>query len=107
MNLVLLSAKRAMGCPEGDLRVGKPHGAESGFDPHSAFKDVDDSNFFQYICGEILGPEEPSEWVCAAPPSLFCVSPRTLLHRAGSRCSCWDFVAVLKGPPFARGWSYA
>ncbi len=67
MNLVLLSAKRAMGCPECDLRVGKPHGAESGFDPYSAFKDVDDSNFFQYICGEILGPEEPSEWVCAAP----------------------------------------
>jgi hypothetical protein len=63
MNLVLLCAKRAGGCPPDGLRVGKPHGAESGFDPHSAYADVNDDNFFQYINGEILGPEEPSEWV--------------------------------------------
>jgi hypothetical protein len=43
--------------------VGKPHGAEGGFDPHSAYKDVDDSNFFNYLCGKILPPSEPSEWV--------------------------------------------
>jgi hypothetical protein len=65
MTLVLIGAKRAMGpCPRG-LLVGKPHGAEGGFDPHSAYKDIDDTNFFEYLCGEILPHTEPSEWVRA------------------------------------------
>jgi hypothetical protein len=63
MNLVLLNAKRAGGCPPHTLRVGKPHGAEGGFDPHSAYADIDDSNFFKYLCGEILPPSDPGEWV--------------------------------------------
>jgi hypothetical protein len=70
MTLVLLGAKRAMnlsgpstGPLRVPLRVGKPHGAEGGFDPHSAYAGIDDTNFFEYLCGEILPPSEPSEWV--------------------------------------------
>ncbi len=50
MSLVLAGAKRQMGAAPDQLRVGKPHGAESGFDPHSAYKDLDDSNFFGWVC---------------------------------------------------------
>ena len=48
MTLALAGAKRQLGAGEGgdSLRVGKPHGAESGFDPHTAYKDLDDTNFF-------------------------------------------------------------
>lgn len=53
--------------------VGKPHGAEGGFDPHSAYKDIDDSNFYNYLCGKILPPSEPSEWVCMFSWIFFCI----------------------------------
>jgi len=73
MTLALAGAKRQLGAGEGgdDLRVGKPHGAESGFDPHTAYKDLDDTNFFGYINGQILGPEEPSEWLHRAFQKAF------------------------------------
>lgn len=62
MTLVLAAASRAM-AGTARLQVGKPHGAEGGFDPHSAYEDgIDDTNFFQYLFGAILPHTEPSEW---------------------------------------------
>ena len=63
MHLALLGAKRQLGCPVDHLCVGKPHGAEGGFDPYVAYKDLDDDNFYQYLCGRILGADETTEWV--------------------------------------------
>jgi hypothetical protein len=38
------------------------HGAEGGFDPYQATHDLDDTNFFGYIHGEVLPPSDPGEW---------------------------------------------
>ncbi len=63
MTNVLLSVKRQLGCPIGEERVGLPHGAEGGFDPHSAYQDLTDDNYYSYLLGRILPPTAPSEWV--------------------------------------------
>ena len=63
MTLALVGAKRQLGVAPEQLRVGKPHGAEGGYDPHSAYKDLNDDNFFGYLCGKILDPEVATEWV--------------------------------------------
>jgi hypothetical protein len=65
-SLALCGAKRQLGCPPGALLVGKPHGAEGGYDPHSAYQDITEDDFFHYLFGDILPPEEPGEWVRAA-----------------------------------------
>lgn len=49
--------------------VERPHGAETGFDPHAGFTSVTEDNYYEFTHGAMLGPEAPSEWQhrCACP----------------------------------------
>jgi hypothetical protein len=52
--------RRAFGTSVG--RAGFPHGAENGFDPHIAYKDINEDNWYGYIYGGILPRSDPGEW---------------------------------------------
>jgi hypothetical protein len=60
--LVLHGVKRSM-IGEGNLRVCVPHGAESGFDPYQAYKDLTDETMYGYLHGRMLPRGSPGEWV--------------------------------------------
>ena len=103
MTLALVGAKRQLGVAPEQLRVGKPHGAEGGYDPHSAYKDLNDDNFFGYLCGKILDPEVATEWV-SGEGGGWCVtrhqmSRRLRRHRA---CVACPTVAVQRWNGVAR-----
>jgi hypothetical protein len=44
-------------------RVCVPHGAESGFDPYQAYKDLTDETMYGYLHGRMLPRGSPGEWV--------------------------------------------
>ena len=71
MYLVLHGVKRMM-CRDGLHRVCVPHGAESGFDPYQAYKNLDEDSVLGYIHGKLLARDSPGEWVslaaCATSP---------------------------------------
>jgi hypothetical protein len=63
MYLALHSVKRALDS-DGTPRVALPHGAESGFDPHQGFSDLNEYNALEYLHGVMLPRGTPGEWVC-------------------------------------------
>ena len=42
--------------------VVAPHGAETGFDPHAGYTNVNGENYYEFTHGAMLGPQAPSEW---------------------------------------------
>lgn len=63
MHLVLHGAKRGLAEP----RVGRPHGAERGFDPFQAFSDLDEANLYGYLLDPMPARGSPSGQVrCSA-----------------------------------------
>jgi hypothetical protein len=50
-------------CNVEPLTIGRPHGAESGFDPYQAYADLDGENVFGYINGVMLPRGSPGEWL--------------------------------------------
>lgn len=62
MHLVAKSLKSQVGVDN----VSLPHGAESGFDPYTAFSDLSDSNYFGYIHGRIstlADSDKTNDWL--------------------------------------------
>ena len=39
-----------------------PHGAEGGFDPYQRWQNINEENYYEYLHGAILTPEE-GDWV--------------------------------------------
>ena len=64
MYLVTLTLKRLAG--DDNVKVSVPHGAESGFDPYQAVRDLDDDTVFGYLHGKMLPIDSPGEWVSEA-----------------------------------------
>lgn len=64
MTLALLGAKRQMKCQEDELLVGKPHGATGGYDPYTAYDNLDNEiNLpFGFTTTIISDPNDNSEW---------------------------------------------
>ena len=62
--LVMQGLRRVYAANE-PVRVAVPHGAESGFDPHTAYDAVTltEDNMYEYIHGRILSRGEPGEWL--------------------------------------------
>jgi hypothetical protein len=62
MYLVANALKSQIKC---EKNVSMPHGAESGFDPHSAFTGLDGDNWYGYIHGNIIpfNPSNMSDWL--------------------------------------------
>ncbi len=80
MTLALLSAMRGLGTTP--PRVGRPHGAEGGYDPYRAYENVSMDNFYEYLNGIMLPPEHEGEWVRGR--MLRCPVPRDLLLSSSS-----------------------
>ena len=62
--MILQTLKHKMGLnTRKKLRLSVPHGAESGFDPHKAYKDLTEETLYGYIHGVMLPKEESGEWL--------------------------------------------
>jgi hypothetical protein len=59
MHAVLCAIKRASGK---NILVTKPHGAESGWDPHSGYENLNNNNFFEWL----LDPEVTTDILAKA-----------------------------------------
>lgn len=44
------------------IAVLPPHGAETGCDPHIAYEDLTEENYFGYLYSPINPSSDPSEW---------------------------------------------
>jgi hypothetical protein len=59
----MLRQRDARQYPCTSSRVCVPHGAEGGFDPFTAYQNLDGDNFYGYLNGAIMPPSTAGEWV--------------------------------------------
>ena len=91
--------------------VERPHGAETGFDPHAGYTSVTEDNYYEFTHGAMLGPEAPSEWQHRCAGGVLCGSDgnnagvvTSVGHHAGWCCCACVATGALCKRLGARKW---